>query len=61
MATFGTYLLSEECIRCKLFKFLTDPPDEVRVRYCNINYDRQIAIVAEPSEENPKRILEEAG
>jgi acetyltransferase len=29
----------------------------VRVRYCNIDYDREIAIVAELSEENRKRIL----
>jgi acetyltransferase len=48
---------SEEAIRYRFFQLLKDTPHEVRVRYCNIDYDREIAIVAELSEENRKRIL----
>jgi len=48
---------SEESIRYRFFQLLKDTPHEVRVRYCNIDYDREIAIVAELSEENRKRIL----
>jgi acetyltransferase len=48
---------SEESIRYRFFQLLKDTPHEVRVRYCNIDYDREIAIVAELSEENRKKIL----
>jgi acetyltransferase len=48
---------SEEAIRYRFFQLIKDTPHEVRVRYCNIDYDREIAIVAELSEENRKRIL----
>jgi acetyltransferase len=48
---------SEEAIRYRFFQLLKDTPHEVRVRYCNIDYDREIAIVAELSEESHKRIL----
>ena len=48
---------SEEAIRYRFFQLLKDTPHEVRVRYCNIDYDREIAIVAELSEENHRRIL----
>jgi acetyltransferase len=48
---------SEESIRYRFFQILKDTPHEVRVRYCNIDYDREIAIVAEFSEEDHKRIL----
>jgi acetyltransferase len=48
---------SEEAIRYRFFQVIKDTPHEVRVRYCNIDYDREIAIVAELSEENRKRIL----
>jgi acetyltransferase len=47
---------SEEAIRYRFFQMLKDTPHEVRVRYCNIDYDREIAIVAESSEDH-KRIL----
>jgi acetyltransferase len=36
---------------------IKDTPHEVRVRYCNIDYDREIAIVAELTEEGRRRIL----
>ena len=48
---------SDESIRYRFFQILKDTPHEVRVRYCNIDYDREIAIVAELTEENRKRIL----
>ncbi len=36
---------------------LKDTPHELRVRYCNIDYDREIAIVAEENEEGRRKIL----
>ena len=48
---------SEEAIRCRFCQLLKDTSHEVRVCYCNIDYDREITIVAELSEEDHKRIL----
>ena len=48
---------SEESIRYRFFQLLKDTPHEVRVRYCNIDYDREIAIVAELTEEERRKIL----
>jgi acetyltransferase len=48
---------SEESIRYRFFQMLKDTPHEVRVRYCNIDYDREIAIVAELMEEGRRKIL----
>ncbi|MEM2104347.1 MAG: bifunctional acetate--CoA ligase family protein/GNAT family N-acetyltransferase [Candidatus Bathyarchaeia archaeon] len=48
---------SEESIRYRFFQIIKDTPHEVRVRYCNIDYDREIAIVAELNEEERRRIL----
>jgi acetyltransferase len=48
---------SEESIRYRFFQLLKDTPHEVRVRYCNIDYDREIAIVAELNEEGSRKIL----
>jgi acetyltransferase len=48
---------SEESIRFRFFQVLKDTPHETRVRYCNIDYDREIAIVSELTEEGRKRIL----
>lgn len=48
---------SEESIRYRFFQMLRDTPHEVRVRYCNIDYDREIAIVAEIVEEGKRKIL----
>jgi acetyltransferase len=48
---------SDESIRYRFFQILKDTPHEVRVRYCNIDYDREIAIVAELTEEGRKKIL----
>jgi acetyltransferase len=48
---------SEQSIRYRFFEIIKDTPHEVRVRYCNIDYDREIAIVAELTKENRRRIL----
>ena len=48
---------SEESIRYRFFQILKDTPHEVRVRYCNIDYDREIAIVAEITENKQRKIL----
>jgi acetyltransferase len=47
---------SEESIRYRFFQIIKATP-EMRKRYCNIDYDKEIAIVAELSEEGKKRIL----
>jgi acetyltransferase len=48
---------SEESIRYRFFQMLKDTPHEVRVRYCNIDYDREVAIVAEIVENGKRKIL----
>ncbi len=49
--------LSEESIRYRFFQMLKDTPHEVRVRYCNIDYDREVAIVAELMEGGRRKLL----
>jgi acetyltransferase len=48
---------SEETIRYRFFQVLKDTPHEIRVRYCNIDYDREVAIVAEMTENGKRRLL----
>jgi acetyltransferase len=48
---------SEESIRYRFFQILKDTPHETRVRYCNIDYDREIAIVPELTEDGRRKIL----
>ena len=48
---------SEESIRYRFFQIIKDTPHEVRVRYCNIDYDRELGLVAELTEEGRRRIL----
>jgi acetyltransferase len=48
---------SEESIRYRFFQVIKDTPHEVRVRYCNIDYDREIAIVAELTEGDERKLL----
>jgi len=48
---------SEESIRHRFFQIIKDTPHEVRVRYCNIDYDREIAIVPELNENGQRKIL----
>ncbi|MFA5572211.1 MAG: GNAT family N-acetyltransferase [Candidatus Bathyarchaeia archaeon] len=49
--------LSEESIRYRFFQMLKDTPHEVRVRYCNVDYDREVALVAEVVENGKRKIL----
>jgi acetyltransferase len=48
---------SEESIRYRFFQIIKDTPHETRVRYCNIDYDREIAIVPELTEDGHRKIL----
>jgi acetyltransferase len=48
---------SEESIRYRFFQIIKDTPHEVRVRYCNIDYDRELGLVAEMTEEGRRKIL----
>jgi acetyltransferase len=48
---------SEETVRFRFFRIIKDTPHEVRTRYCNIDYDREIGIVAEKEENGKKRLL----
>ena len=48
---------SEESVRYRFFNVIKDTPHEVRIRYCNIDYDREIGIVAELEEEGRRKIL----
>lgn len=48
---------SEEAIRHRFFQILKETPHEVRVRYCNIDYDREIAIVPVTKEGSTEKIL----
>jgi acetyltransferase len=48
---------SEESIRYRFFQIVKSTPHEMRVRYCNIDYDREIAIVAELNRDGHRRLL----
>lgn len=48
---------SEESIRYRFFQIIKDTPHETRVRYCNIDYDREVAIVAETTENGKRKLL----
>ena len=48
---------SDEAIRYRFFQILKETPHEVRVRYCNIDYDREIAIVPVIKEGSTAKIL----
>ena len=48
---------SDESIRYRFFHIIKDTPHEMRVRYCNIDYDREMAIVAELTEDGETKIL----
>ena len=48
---------SEQSIRYRFFQIIKDTPHETRVRYCNIDYDREIAIVPELTENGCRKIL----
>jgi len=48
---------SEESVRYRFFRIIKDTPHEMRTRYCNIDYDREIGIVAEVNEDGKRRFL----
>ncbi len=48
--------LSEETMRFRFFQVIKDLSHQMLIRYCNIDYDREIAIVAQ-EEECDKRII----
>jgi len=48
---------SEEAIRYRFFELIKDTPHRVRARYCNIDYEKEIAIVAELAEMGQRHIL----
>jgi len=48
---------SEESIRYRFFHIIKDTPHEMRIRYCNIDYDREIAIIPELTENGKRKIL----
>ena len=47
---------SKETIMQRFFYIIKDTAHDLRVRYCNIDYDREIAIVAELTENNQRKI-----
>jgi len=48
---------SQETVRYRFFRIIKETPHEMRTRYCNIDYDREIGIVAEIEENGKKRFL----
>jgi acetyltransferase len=48
---------SEESIRYRFFDIIKDTPHEIRIRYCNIDYDRELGIVVELTEKGQRKIL----
>jgi len=52
---FNTF--SEEAVRFRFFRRIKNTPHEMRTRYCNIDYDREIGIVAEINDKGKRRIL----
>lgn len=48
---------SEETVRYRFFQILTEMSHDALVRYCNIDYDKEIAIVAETKEKGQKKLL----
>jgi acetyltransferase len=48
---------SQESLHFRLFQTIVEPAHEYSVRYCNIDYDRELAIVAEIEEEGKRKLL----
>jgi acetyltransferase len=48
---------SEESVRYRFFYMIKDTPHEMRARYCDIDYAKEIGIVAELEEEGRRKIL----
>jgi len=48
---------SDEAIRHRFFETIKDTPHKVRTRYCDIDYNKEMAIVGELAEEGRRKIL----
>ncbi len=48
---------SDDAVRFRFFRRIKNTPHEMRTRYCNIDYDREIGIVAEINDKGKRRIL----
>jgi len=48
---------SQQSVRFRFFRLIKEADHAMRVRYCNIDYDREIGIVAEIEEDGKKRFL----
>ena len=48
---------SEESVRYRFFYMIKDTPHKVRARYCDIDYTKEIGIVAELEEEGRRKIV----
>jgi len=48
---------SEETVRYRFFRVIKETPHKMRTRYCNIDYDREIGIVAESTKDGKRRFL----
>jgi acetyltransferase len=48
---------SQETVRYRFFRMIKDTPHEMRTRYCNIDYDREIGIVAETKKDGERKII----
>jgi len=49
--------LSEQTLRERFFSVIKDITHEMLIRFCNIDYDREMAIVAEVKERDKRRIV----
>jgi len=48
---------SQETVRFRFFRIIKETPHEMRTRYCNIDYDREIGIVGEIKEKGKRRLI----
>ena len=48
---------SQETVRYRFFRVIKETPHKMRTRYCNIDYDREIGIVAEIKQKGKRRFL----
>ena len=48
---------SQETVRFRFFRIIKETPHEMRTRYCNIDYDREIGVVAEIKEKGKRRLI----
>ena len=48
---------SQQSVHFRVFQTIVNPAHEYSVRYCNIDYDRELAIVAEIEEDGKRKML----